>query len=192
MSMASKWRHALLLLLAAAGTTAGHWLAYVAASAPHDHGALLHETGHGSEGLVGLALRALVAALFVAAAQSVVISRTDGTKRFSLLVRLAGWQLAAFTALEASERIGAPGAGLSELAGEPVFLVGLLIQVFVAGCIFFAVRAVAQVVTRLLDLIATPSSDSASLGVDSTSLHRPRLLSLPVAGWSLRGPPPVL
>ena len=163
----------LLVALSLGGLFGAHGLAFsFAAPHVHDRAELLAETGHGS--LLPVAI-AVVTSLLLA------FLRTSG----SGWSQLAFLQLSGFVALEGAERIGAHG--LQELFAEPVFYLGLVLQLVVSLLAIALVR-VAKTVARLF-------SGPQSFVRGRT---RPTFFSLPsirfvskvsAEAWNLRGPP---
>ena len=169
-----------------------HVLAFaLQAPDPHAHAALLRTTGHGSFWWLSAALIAGLSALLIGPSLRRV-SRAAGTAllrpaSFRLGTRLATMQLLGFALLEWSER-GFPTASAVELLQEPVFLLGLVTQLVVAGGAAVFVRFTARLVRRVAEGYRSPSSPPApSFPLPESTARTPRR-------WfhtprSLRGPP---
>jgi hypothetical protein len=124
--------------VAAVGVVAGHWLAY-AISVPNAQlrAEVLQSTGHGYWGIAVKLVAAVGFAAFATLALRLLAGdpspdRTRGRTYAALLWRLALIQLAAFSAMEAFERLGA-GVPLSDLWSHHLFLLGLVVQLVVAA-----------------------------------------------------------
>ena len=163
----------LLVALSLGGLFGAHSLAFAfAAPHVHDRAELLAETGHGS--LIPVAI-AVVTSLLLA------FLRTSG----SGWSQLAFLQVCGFVALEGAERIGAHG--FQELFVEPVFYLGLVLQLVVSLLAIALVRA-AKTVARLLSS-ASPFARRAvrpTFAFVSSIRYVSKVAS---EAWNLRGPP---
>ena len=162
-----------LVALSLGGLFGAHQLAFMfAAPHVHDRSELLAATGHGTW-----------LPIVVAAVTSVLLAFLRGSGHgWSQLALL---QIAGFVVLEGVERIGAH-EGLIALAREPVFWIGLVLQLVVSLLAILLVR-VAREVARLFRRV----SDAARARVAVFPLVS---FLLPVIGvranaWNLRGPP---
>ncbi len=171
-------------LLSVAGMSAGHFLSYVIASPDAHHRAdLLEATGHGGESpFLVVAIAAVVAACIAALVGRPREKAPRLVRSFALLTAL---QITAFTGLEVTERIGAH-VSIAESIQEPVFLLGLGLQVLVA--------AVAAFILRALHVAATTASPAPPPlpGVIGT-IALPAATATPAIDvlrpWDARGPP---
>jgi hypothetical protein len=178
--------------LAAGGVAAAHVLAFiVAAPDPVRRGRLLEETGHAMwPVIVSVALAALVVALARFAVGR--IHRSDrppaGAMWRLTAGRLMALQTLGFLALEAVERL-ASGHALIGFLGEPVVLIGVALQIFVALGAAALLVLLARLVDRLTGLLRTlPRAPRALMqpGAWDGIFLRPRLVSDPA---NPRGPP---
>jgi hypothetical protein len=181
-----------VLGVAAGGVLLGHWITYRLAS-PHAHAreALLARTGHAYLGFVndlGIALTvAAVAAVFLGH-----LTQRDhppaGVGRWFL--RLAGFQVGAFLAMEVLERVSS-GAPLADLMHHGLLPWGVAVQVAVALAGAVAVRLLLRAAGRLQEIFAAPAPIPAfavvARLVASTSV--PAARPTPLAA-GIRGPPP--
>ena len=117
-------------LLSVAGTSAGHFLSYLAAAPDsHHRDELLAATGHGGESpFLVVAVAAFLATCIALLAGRAPARAPSVLRSFGRLIVL---QTTAFVAIELVERIGV-GASLIEAAQQPVFLLGLIAQAFIA------------------------------------------------------------
>lgn len=155
MSARRSIRPSLVLGLALGGVLLGHTLTYLLlVPDAHARAAELARTGHGyldrANAIGVLAAVASLCAVFLGG-----LLRSESAPTSSILGRLAGFQLAAFAAMEILERISS-GAGMSRLA--PVLVVGLSIQGIVAIGIALIARLLLRVADRLLALRGRPAS----------------------------------
>jgi hypothetical protein len=120
--------------IASAGVVLAHWLAYVLATpSALDRHELLQRTGHGAWAyVVALAVGVLVATVAGGLRERLRRGRSYAPTAAVAWARLLAYQSLLFVALEAVERIVSGGTPLT-LATEPVILIGLGIQVIVAG-----------------------------------------------------------
>lgn len=172
--------------VAFAGVVAGHSLAYVAAipgAAQRD--SYLARTGHSYWHNAPMAALLLeVVGLAVVAVRSFQTGLGTGMPiRLSaprLAVRLALIQVAAFTALEVGERL-VSGAGVSAMFAHHLFVVGLAVQILVAGTgalvlrwLAGAARAIGSSRRRLEESMCRPGavfSVPDGLAVPEPSFH---------------------
>jgi hypothetical protein len=145
--------------MAAAGVVAGHWLAYLLAvpvSAERAH--VLAASGHG---YWSLAIKAAVV-LAVLSLGTVLLRRLSGrllgdepvSERPSrVALRLALLQVAAFTAMEATERLvaGAPVAGMF---AHHVFVLGLALQILAAAAGALVLLWFGRFAERIAEILA--------------------------------------
>ena len=126
--------------VAGGGVLLGHWITYsLVAPGAAERTTLLASTGHaylGAAYQVGLALTLVAfAALFLGQ----VIRPLGAPSSSGLTLRLAGFQAAAFMAMEISERL-ASGAPIGELFHGLLLPIGLVVQLCVAGLGTLAIR----------------------------------------------------
>jgi hypothetical protein len=176
------------------GLIAAHALSYlVVAPDHHERSELLHATGHGNWDT----LFVLAGALFIAgffALSNLWASPTDRDVPLRRLYRYA-WtrlvplQIAGFVALEAGERLWSGGA-LSDLTGEPAFLLGVALQVVVA----FACGLLLVAFTRLVRALRGASGTTRRREVPTVSPSSAVLIPTSPArsAWNSRGPPRLL
>jgi hypothetical protein len=166
--------------LAAGGVAAGHALGYALAQPdPALRAAHLAATGHGSFGL--LACAAGVAAL-VAVAGVAWRAAAGSADRAPAFRHVAAAQVLAFGLLEVVERGFSPAAA----ARDPAVLVGLLLQVAVAGALAHLVRGVVRAARLLAPRPRTPGRRDAPRPLpDDPVVPRSRLL----LGTPRRAPP---
>lgn len=172
-----------VVLLVPAGVALGHVGAYRLAY--HDHGvrhAALAGHGYFKSLAVAAALCGVGALL-----RAVLCERRRRTRRLSVGV-LAAMQVAAFTVLEAGERVLA-GQGISSALSEPAVWVGLVAQLCVAGVLAMSVRWLAPLLAGLVPSApawcALPSACSPLQCMAPTR----RGTRPPPSPCSLRGPP---
>lgn len=177
---------------AAAGVVIGHWISYrLAVPDTHLRHHVLLASGHG-QWLVVVKLAVAIALAGIVTLAARFASRTapsGGADALSWAVcRLAIVQAAAFTGMEAVERVfsGAPVAGMF---AHHLFLLGLAVQLLVAcagGAFLYwlsrTVRGVAEAVRSLPHPAAAPST---VVRLHDTRAARP-LLARPSG---IRGPP---
>jgi hypothetical protein len=145
---------------AAAGTLVGHWAAYLLAF-PHAHARaeMLSEAGHGYWGsalkvVTVLALAGLGALVVRTAA--VPNEPMSGFRTFTWVFRrLAVLQILAFVCMEVVERMVA-GAPLGALLGHDVFVLGLALQVAVAGLATVVLLAFGWTIVRVWSAMRRP------------------------------------
>jgi hypothetical protein len=183
-----------LLLGAMAG--GGVALAHVAAfrtAVPHEaeRQAFLLSTGHGWWPVVlAVALAALVAGLVhVVVRRSPPPGRSSPSRLFGhAACRLVPLQVGGFIVLEAVERVVA-GSGAGQLLQEPVFVIGLVLQVAVAVAAAILLAVVTKAVRALMSLLRPP------LRAPVRDRFRPALPDVPprtrvlAGGATLRAPP---
>jgi hypothetical protein len=147
MSSRPSVRSATLLGLALGGVLVGHALTY-RALVPDAHARTveLAETGHAYlGGANALGLFAAIAALSILFLGRLVRAQGDVPNAFW---RLAAFQLTTFAAMEVLERLGS-GAGVHGLLAAMV--VGLPVQVLVAGVVAIIVRFIVRAATIVAD-----------------------------------------
>lgn len=141
-------RRVIVVLAAVAGVVIAHAVGYMAIFTDGTERALhLHATGHGYwTGAVALAINAGALAAAGAAWWGVqrALARPGGHKASVIgFVPLALAQLAMYSGMEVTERLLA-GAGLADLVHGHLFVLGLLVQVAVAGLAVLVLRLVAS------------------------------------------------
>jgi hypothetical protein len=172
-------------LLAFAGTLAAHSIAYwLVAPNPHHHASLLLSTGHGYWRVV----TPIAMGLAVAGIAGALISRSGGAARFGDVAgRAVAVQLVAFIVMETIER-ATVGESLAVLE-EPVVLVGLAVQTFIA----LAIAVLLLVLTRALEtatgsrVLPLPPAIRSQPATPHTEPPTP--LELRYGGALLRAPP---
>lgn len=182
------------LIAGTAGVVVAHAASYLVA-VPHAHARAehLHATGHSYwPGATGVAVLASLFALTHAA----MTGRRHALDRFALPALSVGWlagiQLGLFVGMEILERVAA-GAPVDQLASEPAFGVGSVLQLVVAGLTCRLLRGVATAAAH----VVARSRDARSTVV---SRRPPRLragtwphLARRAGGVGSRAPPrPVL
>jgi hypothetical protein len=142
-----------VLGLALGGVLAGHTLTYrLLVPDAHARAVELARSGHGYlSGANAVGLIAAIVALSVLFLGRLL--RSDVADTSSILWRLAGFQVAAFTTMEILERI-ASGSGRSHVLS--VLAVGLPVQAIVAG----AIALLAALLLRAADRIAARASSA--------------------------------
>jgi hypothetical protein len=181
-----------VLPLTAGGGLAAHALAYrLVAARAHERDSLLALTGHGYLGYAPLVLGVMVAVLVVALG-TVVAEVAGGSSRPRLsassffLLPLLG-----FVVQEHAERYVHVGNLSPATVLEPVFLVGIALQVPFALAAFLLARAllaVAEVVGNALAVGPTPRALVPALRRMSPGADLPRIPVLAL-GYPERGPP---
>lgn len=172
-----------VLLLVPVGVALGHAGAYRLVYQDHGarHAAL---AGHGyfTSFTVAAAVCGVAALL-----RAVVCERRGRMRRQSVGV-LAATQTAAFSVLEAGERVLA-GQGVSSALGEPTVWVGLIAQLCVAGLLALSVQWLAPLLAGLLPSVpALRALPSACAPLQCTAPTRRGTRPHP-SPRSLRGPP---
>jgi hypothetical protein len=148
--------------LAAGGVVVTHWLSYfVAAPDSHQREALLARTGHQFwPYVVAVALGAVVAALAGFAARPAALEDRAGSLRATTL-RLTALQVPAWVLLEAVERAAASGRVGEILHEVPVLLIGVGVQLMVAGLGALVLRALSGALAFLRELRRRPAWSTA-------------------------------
>jgi hypothetical protein len=147
MSARRSIRPSLVLGLALGGVLLGHTLTYLLlVPDAHARAAELAHTGHGYLDRAN-AFGVVVAVASLCAVFLGGVLRSESAPMSSILKRLAGFQLAAFAAMEILERISS-GAGMSRLA--PVLVVGLSVQ----GIVAIGIALIARLLLRVADRLA--------------------------------------
>lgn len=165
----------LLVGLSLGGLFGAHYLAFMfAAPHVHDRSELLAATGHGSWIPVAIAIVTSIALAFLRGSGY-------GWSQLALL------QIAGFVVLEAVERIGSHG-GLDRLLGEPVFYLGLALQLGVSLLATLLVRVARNVARLLARGLAFPRPRTPLL-IRRTISNVRRVASIGTEAWNLRGPP---
>jgi hypothetical protein len=179
-------RPSLVLGLALGGVLLGHTVAYrLLLPDAHARALELAASGHGylsSANVVGLVASVVaLAALFLGG-----VLRTNVTAPTHLAVRLVGFQMAAYLAMEVLERL-ASGGGTQHLAA--VLLIGLPVQALIAVIVALVARLLLRVASATADLLdRTPAwaRDRAVALVDGSATPRRSPRSGPARG---RAPP---
>lgn len=175
------------------GVVLAHVVAYVLAfSDAHQRALVLHETGHGyfsiapwiaaGAGTVALARVAIRAA-----------SAPDGQRSWSIVPGwrpLALWQGALFLSVETTERLVAR-APLSEMVHGHEVLLGLAVQLLLAGAVVVALRLTERLSARIaVALRRRPRRVGATIPLRPAQLGVPRPLRR--TATQSRAPPPGL
>lgn len=182
--MRRAWSRALLLtLLSLSGMALAHVASYFMAARDHVHRlALLTDTGHGGSGT----FEVLAPVLGVLALATVVGASAGGRSSRISSWQVAGLQVGAFVLIEALER-ATVGTSLLELLFEPVFQVGLAIQLLIAALVTWVAQALTELVLRIARSKKPRQQDRIYPDPSSITFITPR--SLARAAWNLRGPP---
>jgi hypothetical protein len=191
--MSKTWvSRGVLALLAAVGITVAHWAAYLAAaSGAHAHHDLLQSTGHRYWPFAGALIVALiVGTLGFSACRPARLASGRLSGFVSSVVILAAIQTLGFVLLEFGERaLFASHHGPSSLASEPVFWIGLVLQLFVAVAGALVVHLLLKVVAIVRALLAGTYVSARSTSFSLSSQYRVPSLTVLSGGSSLRGPP---
>ncbi len=150
MSARGSSRPALVLGLALGGVLLGHTAAYrLLIPDAHTRALELAASGHGylsGANVVGLAAAVVaLAALFLGG-----VLRTHEAAPRNLAMRLIGFQMAAFLAMEVLERI-ASGGGVQHLPA--VLAIGLPVQALIAGLVVLLARFLLRAAAAIADLL---------------------------------------
>ncbi len=175
--------------LAFSGVVLAHLLAYlVIAPDAHHRAELLTSTGHGSWALaIAIALGSLVMAFGGVALR---IARRDvglPPRVLGSFLRLGVLQLTGFAVLELAERAFVHGAPL-EVVTEPVFGLGLALQVVVAFVAAVLLVTFARVIERIVSSSAVEPKASVALEFPVLGTV-PARFSVATGAGTLRGPP---
>lgn len=175
--------------LAFSGVVLTHLGAFVmVAPDAHHRAELLAATGHGSWTLaVAVALASLVMAFGGVALR---IARRDADAPPRLLgcwLRLALLQMVGFAGLEFAERALVHGAPW-EVVTEPVFGLGLALQVVAAAIAAVLLVVFARVLERIVSARAVEPGSTSALGFPALDPVPPRF-SVATGAGTLRGPP---
>jgi hypothetical protein len=163
-----------LVGLSLGGLFGAHYLAFMfAAPHVHDRSELLAATGHGSWIPVAVAV---ATSLFLAFLRG----SGHGWSELALL------QVVGFVALEGVERVGAHD-GVSQLLSEPVFYLGLVLQLVVSLVATLLVRVAVEVGRLLAGRRFSPRGSVTSAHTFVTRVRR--VISVSAEAWNLRGPP---
>jgi hypothetical protein len=180
-----------VVVSAVTGVVLGHALAYLLVLPQADHRLeTMRVTGHGYwTGGVALAVAAAVVALGCAVGDGLRRAtgrRTPAPGLRSRWIGVAAIQLALFAGMETTERLLA-GAPVTSLWRERLFLVGLALQVVVAGVAVLVLAAVARAAETVVSLRRRrPRSVRPSFTL------RPPVVAVPSGWWrstDCRGPP---
>ncbi|HEX2266953.1 MAG TPA: hypothetical protein VHI97_01960 [Actinomycetota bacterium] len=160
-----------IALLSLTGVWIAHALAFQLSSHGHESD-LLALTGHGVSRFPAV----------IAGMTGIAIGLAAGRLSFDRLVLI---QTSAFAVLEAVERaVGAEGIG--ELLGQPVFYVGLLLQLVTAAVALLLARLLVTVFHRLFE----KQRDVPRVAIRWRAPRRHHATwSLARAAWNVRGPP---
>lgn len=183
----------LCLALAAIGSLAGHWLAYVLAAPGHaERAGLLAGTGHGYLAYAPVVVGLCVAAILVSLVGCVVHAK-GGQRNVGMPPLLfAVLPAVAFTVQEHLERLLHHGGGSALAAADPLFFFGLLIQLPLALAALAVARALLAFAENLVKpgrgvwrvaRVATPSGL-----VPIPAVSPPRISALAL-GHGQRSPP---
>ena len=180
--------------MAMAGVVLGHWLGYgLAVPDPHLRDEILAQSGHG---YWILAIKAAVVLGFVSLGTVLIRhlsgrlrgEHPEGDRPASLAARLAVVQITSFVALEVTERIAA-GDPIAWMFHHHIFLLGIALQVVVAGAGALLLWWCGRVAARVAEALVAPSFQRLA------AVHRfavqaaaqpPQVLR---GGPGLRGPP---
>jgi hypothetical protein len=174
---------------AALGVVAAHWLAYrIVSPDPHARAELLEHSGHRFFTL----LAALALGGFAVAVAGSLTSRLAGVETRARALcgigaRLALSQSAAWIVLEEAERLLAAHHHGS-LFVEPVFWIGLGLQLLVAACSALLFGSIGRVVITLLARRPSKTGKRSTTGWPLARSVRQRLVRLE-GTWGSRGPP---
>ena len=183
----------LALALTAAGWLTAHEVAYrLAVPDPHSHAYAMRETGHSYLTEYGSLALALCAALAVFALAGLVIRSLRGTPevRASLTV-FAVLPPLGFVLQEHLERLLAFGSVPADILLEPVFFVGLLLQLpfaLAALALASALLSAADTLARALKRPPLLLAPAGATPVRPSGLDQPRLATLAL-GYGQRAPP---
>ena len=176
----------MLTLLSLAGMALAHVASYFMAARDHVHrSALLTDTGHGDSGT----FEVLAPVLGVLALATIVGGAAGGRSSRISSWQVAGLQVGAFVLIEVFER-ATVGTSLLELLAEPVFQVGLAIQLLIAALVTWVAQALTELVLRISRSKRPRQHDH--IYPDPSSVTFTPTRSLARAAWNLRGPPPTL
>lgn len=175
--------------LAAAGTVAAHHLAFLIAEPDTGHRKeLLVDTGHGQwPAVIALAMGLLAAGLCGFALSTARSADAPALRFWALTARLAGLQAAAFSMLEAIERV-AVGDGLAALPGEAAVHIGIVLQVAIAlvGALLLLLFTRVLISLRAERSFGGGDEDTTPRFVSLIAARRPWVAT---GGGTLRGPP---
>lgn len=177
------------------GVVLGHWLSYLLAipTAGERNGVLV-ASGHGYW-LIAVKLAVVSAVVSLAAIGirqlRLAWDRTPAPDHGprGIALRLALLQVLGFVALELTERLAA-GAPLSSLAAHQVLVLGVLVQVLVAGSLALTISLFARAIHAAAGAVARARMDDRALSAfppAASAVLRPSLLT---ASAGPRGPPP--
>lgn len=137
------------------GVVAAHWVAYVIAIPDASQRAhRLAATGHGYWSIAGgvaciAALVLIAASGFRGRALALGPVTASSTRGRLWPLGLVAWQLSLFSLMEIGERVGT-GSAPAAIVRDPVFLIGLTIQVLAALLVLSVMRAIERGVELLV------------------------------------------
>ena len=174
----------LLASLSLSGMALAHLASYFMAAQDQVHrSALLSETGHGSSGT----FEVLAPVLVVLALATIVGGATGGRSIKISSWQVAGLQMGTFVLIEAFER-ATVGTSFMDLLAEPVFQVGLAIQLLIAALVTWVAEALTELVCRIARSKKPRQHDRIFSDPSCVTFIPTRSPS--TAAWNLRGPPP--
>jgi len=160
-----------VLGLALGGVLLGHTVAYrLLIPDAHTRALELAASGHGY--LSGANVVGLVAAVVALAALFLGgVLRTNDAAPQRLALRLVGFQMTAFLAMELLERI-ASGGGAQHLPA--VLLIGLPVQAMIAVLVALVARSLLRVASAIADLLTRPPAWVDTIAVSARAFAEPR------------------
>ena len=171
MSARGSSRPSLVLGLALGGVLLGHTVAYrLLIPDAHTRALELAASGHGY--LSGANVVGLVAAVVALAALFLGgVLRTNDAAPQRLALRLVGFQMTAFLAMELLERI-ASGGGTQHLL--TVLLTGLPVQALIAVLVAFMARLLLRVASAIAERLTRPPAWADTVAVSVGAPAEPR------------------
>lgn len=179
----------MILGVAAAGLAIGHWITY-AFGMPDAHvrSRVLADTGHGYLGLATqLAVAAGIASLAIVFALQLT-RRTSGQCHAGTFLWLAGFQVAAFVALEVLERLAA-GSPLDHLVLTAILPIGLVVQVVIAASGALLLRLLLKMADAAADIANVVLPPAAGSGMPLLPALLMRAADPARGSAGIRGPP---
>ena len=190
-------RPAALGPVGAVGMVLGHWIAYTVAARPSVRTRLLASTGHAYwfvavRVALECALASVAGVLINAMAERLRGRATTPAGPAPTALALAVIQVGGYAAMEVVERLVAK-APLSTLLVHDVLLLGVLIQVGVAGLLSLALWSLRRAADRLTSLAAPLAPSITRRPVAVVAIPDDRVRSIRFVPWpSTRGPPHLL
>jgi hypothetical protein len=174
-------RPSVVLGLALGGVLVGHTLAYrLLLPDAHARAVELARSGHGYlSGANAVGLVAAIVSLSVLFLGRLL--RSEAADTSSIVLRLAGFQVAAFALMEILERFSS-GSGVNHLL--PVLAVGLPVQIIVAAAIAFLARLLLRAADRIAALATRPAP------WPRVAIARPAPVDVALASRPVTGAPP--